>query len=334
MRLMKALAGVVAVPVLLFFAVGGLLPDHAQVERGIHIERSPAAIHAVLDGYGRFNEWSPWAERDPAANYEYSGPRSGVGATLHWSGNAEVGEGTQRIVESVPGERVVSALDFGDRGRATAAFVLAPRDAGTDVVWRFRADFEGRLIDRWFGLFFDRMIGGDYERGLARLKTLLESEPAVSPQAEEIDFTPLPLLYVTGSAPVEDTVAIAAALAAMYGEIVALMQAEGVSQAGVPLTVTHTVENGLWRFDAGLPVDRNDIALSGAVQAGMSPGGKSLRFVHVGPYDRLHAYWVEAMDWIGRHGYRARGPVIEQYVSDPGDTAPDALVTHLIVPIE
>ncbi|MBB5014583.1 SRPBCC family protein [Rehaibacterium terrae] len=338
MRVVKALAGVIAALVVLFFAVGWLLPDRVVVERGIHVARPPAEVHAVLDGFGRFNEWSPWAELDPQARYEFSGPPTGVGATLRWSGNDAVGSGRQRIVESVAGERVVTALEFDGQGEATARFLLSPRDGGTDVLWRFEADFGGSIAGRWFGLFLDRLIGADYERGLARLKALLESGSGSASSAmvdgEEIDFVPLRLLYASGTAPVDDIHAIAEALAARYGEITALMQAQGVRQVGAPLTITHAVEDGVWRFDAAIPVDRNDIALAGEVRAGMSPGGRALRFVHVGPYERLHAYWQGAMDWTAGHGYRQRGPVIAQYLSDPGEMPPEALVTHLVVPIE
>lgn len=335
MRLLKILLGLVLVLAVVFVVVGWFLPDRVHVERSVVIDREPAVVFDVIDDFQRFNEWSPWAEMDPSATYEYSGPAEGVGATMRWSGNEQVGSGTQEIVEAVPNERVVTALDFGEMGRGTATFRLAPLNGATSVTWAFETDFEGDLLGRWFGLVFDRMLGPDYEKGLGKLKQLVESLPEhVGVAGEPIEFEPLTLLYVSGSAPVDDTEAVGMALAGMYGEVTRLMEARGVSQVGAPVTVTHAVEEGIWRFDAGIPVDRNDIELAGAVQAGESPGGKAMRYVHIGPYDGLGEYRDAVMADLEARQLTQRAPVIEQYVSDPGDTPPEELVTHLIVPVE
>lgn len=340
MRFAKAMLWLVAVSVAAFFAGAWLLPDRVGIERSIVIGRSPQAVHAVLDGFSRFNEWSPWAGSDPLARYDFQGPAAGVGATMRWQGNRAIGSGELRIIESVPDQRVVAVLDLGDGQCSTITFLLQPVADGTRLTWRFDADFSGDRLGRWFGPFLGHMVGRDYEQGLARLKQLLESEPepaaAVAPvvAGEPIDFEPLALFSIGGSAPIDDPRAVAAALAAMYQRISDEIQRLGVSQAGPPLTVTHGIEDGVWRFDAAIPVDRGDVAPAGDVRADVSPSGRSLRFVHIGPYDGMHLYWRSAMRWLDEHGYRQRGPAIEQYVSDPGETPPDRLVTHLVVPIE
>jgi effector-binding domain-containing protein/uncharacterized protein YndB with AHSA1/START domain len=335
MRVLKVLLGLVLVLVLVFVGVGWFLPDRVHVERSVLIEREAAVVFDVLDDFDQFSAWSPWAEMDPSATYDYSGPGEGVGATMRWSGNEQVGSGTQQIIEAVPNERVVTALDFGEMGRGIATFRLEARDGATQVTWGFDTDFEGDLAGRWFGLFFDQMLGPDYEKGLTKLKALVESLPArATAEGEDVEFEPLTLLYVRGTAPVDDTEAVGLALAEMYGEITELMTARGLAQVGAPLTVTHALENGVWRFDAGIPVDRNDVELSGAVQAGESPGGKAIRYVHLGPYDGLSGFREAVMADVKARGLSQRAPAIEQYVSDPGDTPPESLVTHLIVPVE
>jgi hypothetical protein len=182
MRWLKRLGIVVLLLGLVFVGVGLLLPDRVHVARSIEIERPPGEVHALLDGFGRFNEWSPWKDHDPSAQYRFEGPARGVGASMHWSGDK--GEGSQRITAIDPGRRIDVALEFGPDGGGTASYLLEPSAGGTRLTWTFDSDFQGKLMFRWIGLFFDRLIGGDYERGLASLKQLAESEPAPQPAPE------------------------------------------------------------------------------------------------------------------------------------------------------
>jgi len=167
----------------LLVLVGFVLPSTAHVERRTTIEAPAAAIFPWLNDFKKFNEWSPWAERDPNMKREFSGPSSGVGATLSWEGDPdEVGSGTQKIVESVPDKRVVTELDFGDQGGGKASFDLVESDGKTEVTWAFDTDFGMNLVGRYFGLMFDGMIGPDYEAGLAKLKRTVESQPVPAPE--------------------------------------------------------------------------------------------------------------------------------------------------------
>jgi len=156
---------------------GLLCPATSHLERSTLIERPPAEVFATLDSFGRFNEWSPWFEMDPTAKYTYSGPASGVGARMAWVGNSAVGSGSQEIMESVPDSRIVNALDFGG-SQAKAAFKLAPHGNGTQVVWSFDSEHGYNPINRLFGaLLLERVVGNDYEKGLAKLKGVLERSP-------------------------------------------------------------------------------------------------------------------------------------------------------------
>lgn len=176
MKALKVIAGIVLVLVAVFVAGGFLLPASTHLERSVAIARPPADVHAMLDSFRRFNEWSPWAEADPNARYRHSGPERGVGAKLSWTGDPNsVGTGSQEIIESRPG-RVVTALDFGQMGQARATFTIVPEGAGSRVTWAFDTDHAG-IADRWFGLLLERMVGGDYEKGLAKLKAVMEAEP-------------------------------------------------------------------------------------------------------------------------------------------------------------
>ena len=183
MRLLKALLYLVLALVALFLLVGLFLPKTAQVERSITTSASPATVYSLVDGFKRFNEWSPWARIDPATTYTYSGPETGVGARMEWaSAHPDVGKGSQEVIDVRPGQSVTSKLDFGMDNPTTSTINLEPAGTGTRVTWTLDSDFSGSLVGRYFGLALDRMVGPDYEKGLAQLKAVAESTtPASAP---------------------------------------------------------------------------------------------------------------------------------------------------------
>ena len=177
MRIMKKML-LVALALALVFVVGGfLLPSTTHVERSVVIARPPASIFAMVNSFRRFNEWSPWHARDPKTVYTFEGPESGVGASMAWSSaRSDVGKGRQTIIESDADHKVTMKLQFEGQGDAVASFVLTPAaGAGTRVTWGFDVEHGNNLMSRWFGLMFDRMVGPDYQAGLAKLKTVVEA---------------------------------------------------------------------------------------------------------------------------------------------------------------
>ena len=137
-------------------------------------EAVACASHATLGPFQRFNEWSPWFALDPGAKYSYSGPATGVGAKMIWVGNSSIGSGSEEIIESTADGRIVNALDFGG-SQATAGYRLVTEGGGTRVTWSMDS---AHPVNRWFGaLLLDRVVGKDYEKGLAKLKAVLESGP-------------------------------------------------------------------------------------------------------------------------------------------------------------
>ncbi len=156
--------------------VGGsfFLPSEAVVTRSTEIAAPPEKVFAIVGDYHRFQEFSPWAELDPNTKYTFEGPASGVGQKMSWSStNSNVGSGSQTITDYQPPTHLASDLNFGDMGTSVATWDLAPSATGTTATWGLRAPLNG-IAARWFGLMFDKWIGADYEKGLARLKVAAE----------------------------------------------------------------------------------------------------------------------------------------------------------------
>ena len=175
MKFVKIVLGVVIVLVVALLLVGLLLPSEQYVERSAVVEADQAEVFSLVSDYRQFNKWSPWAERDPETEYEFSGPVTGVGSKMSWrSEDPSVGIGAQEIVEIQPDTMVKSKLSFeGFDTPSYATFTLEPTDSGTRVTWSFDANMD-TMVGRYMGLMMDKWVGADYERGLARLKELAE----------------------------------------------------------------------------------------------------------------------------------------------------------------
>lgn len=141
-----------------------------SLARSTRIAAEPARVHALLDDFREWQKWSPWEGVDPALHREYTGPDHGVGSTYHWSGNKKAGEGEMRITDSSP-TAVVVDLAFLKPFKATnvTTFTLAAAGEATEVTWTMTGR-RSAVMSIMGKLFFDRAIGGDFEKGLAALK--------------------------------------------------------------------------------------------------------------------------------------------------------------------
>ena len=172
---------VVAAIIAAVLLVAACQGDTFHIERSVVIAAPAAEIFPQLNELRKVNAWSPWLAMDPAAKITYEGPAAGVGATSSWVGNRNIGEGRQTIVESRPNERVLIKLEFFRpmAGLANADFTMRSAAGGTSVTWGM--DGSKNFVSKIFCLFMnqDKMIGGQFEKGLQTLKATVErSAPA------------------------------------------------------------------------------------------------------------------------------------------------------------
>ena len=334
MRFLRNLLIFVAVVVGVLVVIGFVLPDAAHVERSVTIDRPPSQVFTVLNGFRRFNEWSPWFDKDPNAKYTYSGPAVGVGAKESWVGNKDVGTGSQTITESKPYESIKAALDFGEMGQANATYTLTPSGQGTKVTWGLDINAGGKLIGRYFNLMMDSMVGKDYEKGLAKLKTFVEGMPAADVSGvsgTEVEVAAKKIYFVPGTATLETAKAV---LTDAYTRIGKFMAANKIAMQGAPLTITTRYDSTQWAFNAGVPVDRNDTAPTDDIQSGTTYAGKAVQFMHVGPYDKIPDTTKKAYAWLSLLAYKPVGGVIAEYVNDPTTVPPEQIKTQLTIPVQ
>lgn len=331
----KFVIGITAL-VAVFVTVGLMLPKTAHVERSIVIDAPAAMVFTVLNGFGQFNRWSPWADIDPNATTTYEGPASGVGAKMSWSGNAEVGTGSQEILESTPHSQIRVRLTFGDfGGDFLATYTLAPEGQGTKVTWSFDADYGSSIVGRYFGLLSDSMLGPDYEKGLGRLKQFVESLPradfsGLQFEASSSEAEPLLLLAARSA---NDANAIGVALGVAYGRLSGFITTQGLKQVAPPIAIFYGESEGTLKIDAAIPVDRTDVPPAEPIRTGNSYAGRVVKAVHRGDYNRLPEARRQVQAYLATAGFTQDGPLWEQYVSDPANTPAAELITHIFVPI-
>jgi hypothetical protein len=176
------IVGVVVVAIVALIAIiGAFLSPKSHLERSIVVNAQPAVIFEQINSFKNFNRWSPWMEKDPNTKTTFEGPDAGVGAKMNWE-SEEVGNGSQWIIESVEGKHLRTGMQFSDMdGTYTSDINLEPVEGGTKVTWTYDGDVSGTgvatsLMGKVMGKFMDGMLGPDYEKGLAKLKTVAESQ--------------------------------------------------------------------------------------------------------------------------------------------------------------
>lgn len=174
--MIKIIAGVVAILILGVLAVVFTRPDSFRVQRTASIKAPPEKIYALVTDLRGWKEWSPYEKKDPAMQRTLSGAASGKGAIYEWSGNKDVGKGRMEITDTTPPSKVLIKLDFLEpfEGHNTAEFSMAGKGDTTDVTWAIHgpSPFMTKLVSVFMDM--DKMIGADFEVGLANLKAVAE----------------------------------------------------------------------------------------------------------------------------------------------------------------
>ena len=177
------------------------------VSRSTSVDAPPERVHDLVEDLRAWTQWSPWEGVDPELERTYSGPERGVGARYAWKGNRKAGAGSMEVT-SVQPEAVGVHLEFlkpfrstsevtfriapatpsggpGDPGDpATSGDSATPGDSGTsggartEVTWEMRGTRSGVMGVVARVVPVDRLIGGDFEKGLARLRAVAEQPPA------------------------------------------------------------------------------------------------------------------------------------------------------------
>ena len=170
------IAVVLAIAIAIVLILAATKPDTFEVRRAATVKAPPEKIFALISDFHQWGSWSPWENKDPAMQRSYGGAASGRGAVYAWEGNKNVGSGRMEILEASPPSKIVIKLDFLKPFEAhnTAEFTMLPQGNATSITWLMHgpASFMVKVMHVFINM--DRMVGKDFEAGLANLKRLAE----------------------------------------------------------------------------------------------------------------------------------------------------------------
>ena len=174
--MLKAILIVVVLVITAALIYAATKPNTFRVQRTVNIKASPDKVFEFVNDFHTWAAWSPWEKKDLAMKKTHSGPAQGKGAVLEWDGNKDVGTGRMEVLESLPASQIRIKLDFLKPFEAQnqAEFTLIPKDGSTEVTWAMYGPqpFMMKVMDLVMNM--DKMVGKDFEDGLANLKALAE----------------------------------------------------------------------------------------------------------------------------------------------------------------
>ena len=174
--MIKIILILLAVAILAVLAYAATKPDAYTVTRSQLINAPADQLHAIINSPREFEKWSPYSPKDPQMKNTYSGPASGVGARNDFVGNNQVGQGSVEIIRSTAPREVAMRLIMVKPFAADneVVYSLQQQGAATQVTWAMTA--KNPYFAKVIGVFInmDKMIGGDFEVGLQKLKALAE----------------------------------------------------------------------------------------------------------------------------------------------------------------
>lgn len=167
----------IAIAVIIFIVAAAMQPSDFRVTRTATISAPASAVFSQVNELQKWDAWSPWAKLDPEAKNSFEGPASGTGAIMRWAGNNKVGQGSMTIIESRPDEYIRFKLEFLKPFTATntAEFTFNSENNQTTVTWTMYG--KSNFMSKAMGLIMncDKMVGGQFEKGLAALKSVVEA---------------------------------------------------------------------------------------------------------------------------------------------------------------
>ena len=171
-----AIVGIIGVVLIIVLILAASKPDTFRVQRTATVKADPGKVFPCINDFHNWVAWSPFEKLDPNMQKTFSGAASGKGAVYEWKGNSKAGMGRMEILKSSIPSKVVIKLDFLKpfEGHNTSEFKMSPKGDSTEVSWEMYgpSSFMTKIMHVFINM--DKMLGKDFEAGLANLKAVAE----------------------------------------------------------------------------------------------------------------------------------------------------------------
>ncbi len=329
MRALKTILIIVFAVLIILVILGLTGPGAYSVERSTTMAASPAVVYEYVSKLGHMKEWGPWQEMDKDQVQTIEGTDGTVGAVWSWKGDT-VGTGSQRIVAMEPNKKVTCELHFIEpfESKSMVDYELEPSGDSTRMVWRMSG--ENNFMGRIMGVFMDmdEMIGPDFERGLVKLKTVVEAshaEAMAAEAAQTVDGYRIETIdngeqvYIGTRNKKLKWSAMQPFFGAQFGASAAAVAAAKLELAGAPSAVYWEWNEQEQTADlmAAMPVNGDAETEVKGFTTHVIPAGRMLKVAYYGDYDGSMKAHMALDKYIKDKGLTHYGNVIEEYVTDP-----------------
>ncbi|MEM1318760.1 MAG: SRPBCC family protein [Bacteroidota bacterium] len=321
MKALKVLLGIIGLLILAFLLIGLIAPKDIHIERSILIDAPQKKIFPYLRYFDSIREWSPWVELDPNMTVSVQGTDGQVGSVYVWEGNEQVGKGSQEITAVEENESVTTHMTITEPWQSESDITLKAEKEGaaTKVSWIMTG--KNAFVESVFMFFIDldADVGGNFEKGLDKLKKLVEKELAtekrLETRVEEVEFPGKTFLGIRKKIAMG---AVQQFYAEQMPSLFEACQQKEIQIAGMPGGLFYSWDEAQGQTDmvAAIPVAEGSKAAAGAELIQL-PAGRALLINHYGaPETTIKAH--EAADaYLKAHQLEQKWPVIEEYVTDP-----------------
>jgi effector-binding domain-containing protein len=310
-KILLWLLAIVAVLVVIAF----LIPGNYKVERSVYIKADKMLVYNLCCDMSQWKVWTTWTkERDSTAVFELVGPACQVGTMQKWDGK-KMGNGQMTITELQPGQLIAYDLEFQNgKYQSKGEMIFEQTGDSLKVTWIDSGKLGYNPISRYFGLFMDRMMGPDFEKGLAKLKMIAE-ERTNWPRIEVTKLDAATVILVRDSAGPKDYEKV---MGTGFGELMGFVKANKLASSGYPFAIYHRWDSATQFsvFDMGIVVDKTAPA-KGRVRVENLPDQKVVMAYYFGAYDKTYSAYTALDKYVKQEGLEEAGGPVEFYVTDP-----------------
>lgn len=319
----------------LILILGFISPKEIVTERSRTIKAPKMMVYETINDLETWENWSTWKEMDPEMKVTMGEKTVGKGASYSWTGPI-LGNGKMKISDSQEGKQVDTALEFDGFGNADASFKLEEVEGGTLVKWDFyqKMAVPFNLMEYVFNI--KENLDKDFDRGLALLDQYLqEKKKNMTYQGLKVNEIDTEEQYFIGIREVISIQDIQKHYAENLPKAFAAVTAAGIEMAGMPsgLLYSYDEENGTTDIAQVIPV-KEPKELEG-FETFTIPAGKCLHIDYYGDYSATETAHVAMDEYIKANSLTHKFPVIEQYVTDPGqEPDPSKWLTKVYYPLQ
>lgn len=320
MRILKIIGIVILVLIAAFLIIAAFIPKEFHVESSITIDKPANVIFKQVNNFRNWNAWSPWEAEDPEMESTYEGPPLGVGAKHIWI-SEKMGNGTQTIMESEPYSKIITELDFYERGKSTSYFTFDEENGKTEVEWGLDTE-TSYPVERVVFALFKSSMRQMFAKGLQNLKELVESMPD-TPVVEETTFPEMTVVSTIDSCYWAD---FEQKMGEMFGKLTQVIQRRNLAITGLPYTQYYTWDEKrqFTVFEAGIPVDKTIMSRNDIISKTL-PEMNAIKATHYGAYGESAPVYTALDEYVLEHGLEITAGPIEVYVTDPMNEPDTAL---------